>query len=178
MSVYDYDVATSDGTTSSLRDYKGKVLLVVNVASKCGFTPQYEGLEALYRDDRAQGLEILGFPCNQFGGQEPGTADEIHQFCSTTYDVTFPIFGKIDVNGPDADPLYAYLRSEAPGDFGPEQGRMYEHIKNSRPEAIGTDEVKWNFTKFLVGRDGEVIRRYESTATPEDIRKDVEPLLG
>jgi glutathione peroxidase len=178
MSVYDYTVATSDGGQKSLSDYQGEVLLIVNVASKCGFTPQYEGLEALYRDDHDKGLEILGFPCNQFGGQEPGTAAEIQDFCSTTYDVTFPVFGKIDVNGPGADPLYNYLREQDPGAFGPEQGMMYDHIKNSRPEAIGTDEVKWNFTKFLVGKDGQVIRRYESTATPEDIRKDVEPLLA
>jgi glutathione peroxidase len=177
MSVYDFDVATTDGDTKSLKDYAGKVVLVVNVASKCGFTPQYEGLESMYRAEQVRGLEILGFPCNQFGGQEPGTAEEIQDFCSTTYDVTFPVFQKVEVNGPDADPLYTYLRSEAPGDFGPSAGRMYEHIKNSRPEAIGTDEVKWNFTKFLVGRDGEVIRRYESSDTPEQIQADLQELL-
>jgi glutathione peroxidase len=177
MSVYDFDVATTDGDSKSLKDYAGKVVLVVNVASKCGFTPQYEGLESMYRAEQVRGLEILGFPCNQFGGQEPGTAEEIHDFCSTTYDVTFPVFEKVEVNGPDADPLYTYLRAEAPGDFGPSSGRMYEHIKNSRPEAIGTDEVKWNFTKFLVGRDGEVIRRYESSDTPEQIQADLQELL-
>jgi glutathione peroxidase len=177
MSVYDFDVATTDGDTKSLKDYAGKVVLVVNVASKCGFTPQYEGLESMYRAEQVRGLEILGFPCNQFGGQEPGTAEEIQDFCSTTYDVTFPVFDKVEVNGPDADPLYTYLRAEAPGDFGPSSGRMYEHIKNSRPEAIGTDEVKWNFTKFLVGRDGEVIRRYESSDTPEQIQADLQELL-
>ena len=122
-------------------------------------------------------MEVLGFPCNQFGAQEPGTDAEIQEFCSLNYGVTFPVYGKIDVNGPDADPLYVYLRKEAPGDFGPEQGPMYDHIKAMRPEAIGSDEVKWNFTKFLVGRDGSVIRRYESTATPEQIGTDLAELL-
>jgi glutathione peroxidase len=177
MNVFDFDVKTADGATQSLDEFSGQMLLIVNVASKCGFTPQYEGLEALHRDDKEKGLAVLGFPCNQFGNQEPGTAEEISEFCSATYNVSFPIFDKVEVNGDDAEPLYKFLRSEAPGEFGPEQGRMYEHIKNSRPEAIGTDEVKWNFTKFLVGRDGSVIRRYESTATPEDIRADIEPLL-
>ena len=178
MSVHDFDVTNTDGTTRSLRDYEGQVLLVVNVASKCGFTPQYEGLEALYRKNQDRGLEILGFPCNQFGAQEPGTEAEIQEFCSATYDVTFPVLRKVEVNGPDADPLYTYLRAQAPGDFGPENGRMYEHVRNTRPEAIGTDEVKWNFTKFLVGRDGAVLRRYESTDTPEQIGQDLEDLLG
>jgi len=178
MSIHDFSVQAPDGTQRKLSDYAGKVVLVVNVASKCGLTPQYEALEALYRDRKADGLEILGFPCNQFGGQEPGTAEEIKDFCSTNYDVTFPLFGKIDVNGPDADPLYNYLRAEAPGDFGPDSGFLYEHVSKSRPEAIGTDEVKWNFTKFLVGRDGEVIRRYEPTVTPEQIRPDLEQLLS
>ena len=178
MSVYDFDVTNTDGTTRSLRDYEDKVLLVVNVASKCGFTPQYEGLEALYRKNQDRGLEILGFPCNQFGAQEPGTEAEIQEFCSANYDVTFPVLRKVEVNGPDADPLYTYLRAQAPGDFGPENGRMYEHVRNTRPEAIGTDEIKWNFTKFLVGRDGEVLRRYESTDTPEQIGQDLEDLLG
>jgi glutathione peroxidase len=178
MSTHDFEVATPDGSTKSLSDYAGQVLLIVNVASKCGLTPQYEGLEALYREDKDLGLEILGFPCNQFGGQEPGTAEEIADFCSTNFDVSFPIFSKVDVNGADADPLFTYLRSEAPGDFGPASGFLYDHIKSSRPEAIGTDEVKWNFTKFLVGRDGEVIRRFEPTVTPEEIRSELGSVLG
>ncbi|HEY2203853.1 MAG TPA: glutathione peroxidase [Pseudonocardia sp.] len=178
MTVYDYSVATADGGTQKLSDYTGDVLLIVNVASKCGFTPQYEGLEALHRDDRERGLRVLGFPCNQFGDQEPGSDAEIQQFCSATYDVSFPVFGKVEVNGPDAHPLYGYLRAEAPGEFGPEQGFLYEHVGKTHPESLGTDDVKWNFTKFLVGRDGRVLRRYESTATPEDIRADVEPLLS
>jgi glutathione peroxidase len=177
VNVHDFSVQTADGGSKELRDYTGKVLLIVNVASKCGLTPQYEGLEALYRDAAGRGLQILGFPCNQFGGQEPGTDAEIQDFCSANYSVTFPVFGKIDVNGPGADPLYAYLRGEAPGDFGPGSGVLYEHIRNTRPEAIGTDEIKWNFTKFLVDRDGSVIRRYEPTVTPDEIRPDLDPLL-
>jgi glutathione peroxidase len=177
MSVYDFSVKAADGSTQDLDAYKGDVLLLVNVASKCGFTPQYEGLEALYQDTRDRGVQVLGFPCNQFGDQEPGTDADIQQFCSTTYNVTFPVLSKVDVNGPDADPLYTYLRTEAPGDFGPDNGFLFQHVQKTRPEAIGTDEVKWNFTKFLVGRDGNVIRRYESTATPEDIRSDLDALL-
>jgi glutathione peroxidase len=134
------------------------VVLVVNVASHCGFTPQYAGLEALWRAHRDQGLVVLGFPCNQFGGQEPGTAAEISEFCGLTYDVTFPIFSKIDVNGPTAHPLYAYLRKAAPGIFG-------------------TTEVKWNFTKFLVDRNGEVVNRFGSDVKPEDLAEDIEELL-
>jgi glutathione peroxidase len=177
MNVHDFDVATADGGTRSLSDYAGKVLLVVNVASRCGMTPQYAGLEALHREFGPRGLQVLGFPCNQFGGQEPGTDEEIQEFCSLTYDVTFPVLAKVDVNGPDADPLYAFLRSQAPGDFGPEHFR-YERIKASRPESIDSDEIRWNFTKFLIGRDGAVLRRYESKVTPEQIGKDLTEILG
>ena len=151
---------------------------MVNVASKCGLTPQYEGLEALYEAKADLGLEILGFPCNQFGGQEPGTDEEIQDFCFLTYNVTFPIMRKIDVNGPDADPLFVHLRAADPGDFGPHSGRIYEHIASTRPETIGTDEVKWNFTKFLVGPDGAVIKRYEPGVTPEEISADLANVLG
>ncbi|MFD2416392.1 glutathione peroxidase [Amycolatopsis pigmentata] len=158
MTVHKFSVATADGATRSLSDYAGKVLLIVNVASKCGLTPQYEGLESLYRAGKDRGLEILGFPCNQFGGQEPGTNAEIQEFCSTTFDVTFPVLAKVDVNGPDADPLYSYLRAEAPGD-------------------TDSDDVKWNFTKFLIGRDGKVLRRFEPTVTPEEIQPEVDALL-
>lgn len=178
MTVHDFTVDAADGTPRPLRDYAGQMLLIVNVASKCGLTPQYEGLESLYKDLHGKGLEILGFPCNQFGGQEPGTNEEIQDFCSTNFDVSFPVLSKIDVNGPDAAPIYSYLRSEAPGDFGPDAGFLYEHVAKSRPEAIGTDEIKWNFTKFLVDKDGSVVRRYEPTVTPEEIRKDLEPVLG
>lgn len=175
--VHDFAARTAGGGTVPLADYEGKVVLVVNVASKCGLTPQYEGLEDLYRKDRERGLEILGFPCNQFAEQEPGSDDDIQAFCKATYDVSFPVFAKIDVNGPAADPLYGYLRSEAPGDFGPKYGDFYTAISNMRPEAEGTDEVKWNFTKFLVGRDGAVIKRYEPPVSPEAIGEDLEQYL-
>jgi glutathione peroxidase len=176
-STYDFTATAADGSGVSLHDFTGKVLLIVNVASKCGLTQQYEGLESLYRDDNGRGLEILGFPCNQFKGQEPGTDEEIQEFCKTTYDVTFPVFSKIEVNGPDADPLYQYLRQQAPGDFGPQYGDFYQTISRIRPEADGTDEVKWNFTKFLIGRDGTVIKRYEPPVLPADIQADLEKYL-
>src|ERR1700685_1310222 len=159
--AYDFAGTTADGKQVPLGDYEGKVLLIVNVASKCGLTPQYEGLESLYRDEKGRGLEVLGFPCNQFKGQEPGTDDEIQEFCKTTYDVTFPVFSKIDVNGDDADPLYTYLRAEGAGGWGPRYGDFYSRLSAIRGEAEGTDEIKWNFTKFLIGRDGKVIKRYE-----------------
>jgi glutathione peroxidase len=175
--TYDFVATTAEGTPVPLADYDGKVLLIVNVASKCGLTPQYEGLESLYRDDKDRGLEILGFPCNQFKEQEPGSDAEIQAFCKATYDVTFPVFAKIDVNGPGADPLYTYLRQEAPGDFGPQYGDFYQAISKIRPEAEGTDEVKWNFTKFLVDRQGNVVKRYEPSVSPADIETDLEQYL-
>jgi glutathione peroxidase len=178
VNTHTFSVRSADGSVTGLRDYAGQVLLIVNVASQCGLTPQYAGLESLYRDGQDRGLRILGFPCDQFGGQEPGTDAEIQEFCTTTYQVTFPVFGKIEVNGPGADPLYTYLRAQAPGDFGPGYGLLYDHVSATRPEAVGSDEIKWNFTKFLVGRDGQVIRRYEPTVTPEQLRPDVERLLA
>ncbi|HWW27545.1 MAG TPA: glutathione peroxidase [Caulobacter sp.] len=158
MSVYDYSAKTLDGQDASLADYRGQVLLIVNTASKCGFTPQYEGLEALYRDYKDKGFTVLAFPCNQFGAQEPGNAEEIANFCSLTYDVTFPVLAKIDVNGPSAHPLYAYLKHEQKG-------------------LLGTEAIKWNFTKFLIGRDGEVVERFAPTTKPEDLKQAVEALL-
>lgn len=175
--TYDFAATAADGSEVPLADYQGKVLLIVNVASKCGLTPQYEGLESLYRDDKDRGFEILGFPSNQFKGQEPGSNDEIQAFCKTTYDVTFPVFAKVDVNGEDALPLYQFLRAQAPGDFGPQYGEFYKAISNIRPESDGTDEVKWNFTKFLVGRDGAVVKRYEPPVAPADIKADLEQYL-
>ena len=175
-STYDFTATSADGSEVPLRDYAGKVLLIVNVASKCGLTPQYEGLESLYRDYQGSGLEVLGFPCNQFKEQEPGTDAEIQDFCKTTYDVTFPVFSKVEVNGPDADPLYQYLRAQAPGDFGPEYGGFYDAISKINPEA-GAGDVKWNFTKFLIGRDGAVIKRYEPPVSPDDIKADLENYL-
>ena len=162
---------------AALADYAGKVLLIVNVASKCGMTPQYEGLEALHRQYGDRGLEVLGFPSNQFFGQEPGTDAEIQDFCKTTYDVSFPVFAKIDVNGPDADPLFAFLRSQAPGDFGPAYGGFYESISKAMPDAAPSD-VHWNFTKFLVGRDGKVLERYAPQDKPESLRRDIEAALA
>ncbi|MEO8139918.1 MAG: glutathione peroxidase [Gemmatimonadota bacterium] len=159
MNFYDISVTTIDGKTQTLEPFRGYVLLIVNVASQCGFTPQYAGLEALYREYRKQKFAVLGFPCDQFGNQEPGNEAEIRQFCSLTYDVTFPMFAKIDVNGDNAHPLYRYLRSEKPG-------------------MLGTERIKWNFTKFLVGPDGEVLHRYAPTDTPQMIERDLEPLLG
>jgi glutathione peroxidase len=158
MSVYDFSAKTLDGQDASLADYRGRVLLIVNTASKCGFTPQYEGLEALYRDYKDKGFSVLAFPCNQFGAQEPGNAEEIASFCSLTYDVTFPVLAKIDVNGPSAHPLYAYLKHEQKG-------------------VLGTEGIKWNFTKFLIGRDGEVVERFAPTTKPEDLNLAVEALL-
>ncbi|HEY9110404.1 MAG TPA: glutathione peroxidase [Rhodanobacteraceae bacterium] len=156
--VYDFEANLLDGTPQKLDAYRGKLLLIVNVASKCGFTPQYEGLEALYRAHKDEGFVVLGFPCNQFGHQEPGDAREIGNFCSTKYDVTFPLFGKIEVNGVEAHPLYKFLKHAAPG-------------------LLGSQAIKWNFTKFLIDRDGNVVRRYASADTPEKIEKDVQKLL-
>jgi glutathione peroxidase len=176
-STLEFTVTTADGKDVALSDYEGRLLLVVNVASKCGLTPQYEGLESLYRRYRQDGMEILGFPCNQFKEQEPGSDAEIQDFCKSTYDVTFPVFAKLDVNGPNAHPLYRHLRAEAPGDFGPQYGEFFNAIAKIRPDADGTDEVKWNFTKFLVGRDGTVIKRYEPPVAPATIASDLENYL-
>jgi glutathione peroxidase len=149
-SVYDFTARSIDGQEVSLGDYRGKLLLIVNTASQCGFTWQYKGLEALHRKYAAQGVEVLGFPCNQFGKQEPGDAAEIKSFCTLTYDVTFPMFAKIDVNGASAHPLYKYLESEKRG-------------------ILGTKSIKWNFTKFLVGRDGKVLARFGPRVSPDQL---------
>ena len=158
MSVYDFTAQTLDGKPAPLSDYQGKVLLIVNTASKCGFTPQYTGLEALWRKYKDRGLVVLGFPCNQFGAQEPGNAVEIANFCSLTYDVSFPMMSKVDVNGPGADPLYAWLKSEKKG-------------------LLGSEAVKWNFTKFLVNQSGEAVARFASTDTPKSLESAIEALL-
>lgn len=178
MSVHDFDVATADGGARSLQSYEGQVLLIVNVASECGFTPQYEGLESLFRTYHGEGFQVLGFPCNQFGGQEPGSEEQIAAFCQSQYDVTFPVFAKIDVNGDQADPLYRYLRASEPGHLGPEAGFLYEHLKENDPEALDSDAIKWNFTKFLVGRSGDVIARFESHVTPAEIDEHVAAALA
>jgi glutathione peroxidase len=158
-SVYDFSAATTGGKNKSLADYKGKVLLVVNTASKCGFTPQFKGLEEMYEKYQDEGLEILGFPCNQFGKQDPGSNDEIMEFCQLNYGVSFPMFGKIEVNGGGTDPLFKHLKKEAPG-------------------ALGTERIKWNFTKFLIDTDGNVVKRYAPTDKPKAISKDVKKLLA
>ena len=159
MTVYDFNANRLDGTPVSLHEYRGRVALVVNVASRCGFTPQYIGLEALYRRHKDEGFVVLGFPCNQFGAQEPGTSDEIASFCRATYDITFPMFGKVDVNGANEHPLFTFLKDEKPG-------------------AMGTKSIKWNFTKFLVGRDGQVLKRYGSSTTPDAVESDVAAALA
>jgi glutathione peroxidase len=146
-SAHDFEHQTIDGKPCSLAEYKGKVLLIVNVASQCGLTPQYKGLEELYRDKKNEGFVVLGFPCNQFGGQEPGTESEIQQFCSTRFDVTFPLFAKLEVNGKNRHPLYEWLTSQA-------------------AEADGSRDIKWNFAKFLIGRDGQVVARFGPTTAP------------
>ncbi|WP_073975652.1 glutathione peroxidase [Erythrobacter donghaensis] len=156
--IADFTVTTNRGEPLDLSGKLGQVLLVVNTASKCGFTPQYDGLEKLYQTYKDRGFEVLGFPCNQFGAQEPGDAEEIAQFCKVNFGVTFPLMAKIDVNGANASPLYGWLKTEAKG-------------------LMGSTSIKWNFTKFLIGRDGKVVRRYGPTDTPAAIAKDIEALL-
>jgi glutathione peroxidase len=155
--IYDFTAKSLAGDDVPLKQFEGQVLLIVNTASKCGFTPQYEGLEALHRDLRPRGFAVLGFPCNQFGGQEPGDAKQIAEFCDSKYDVSFPMFEKIDVNGTNAHPLYNYLKSKKTGLLG--------------------SSIKWNFTKFLVDRSGKVVARHAPTATPQGLKKDIEALL-
>ncbi|MCE4222689.1 glutathione peroxidase [Methylobacterium sp. C25] len=157
--IYDFSPSDAGGAPHPLSQYRGRVLLIVNTASKCGFTPQYEGLEALWRRHRAAGLVVLGLPCNQFGAQEPGNAEEIAQFCSLTYDVTFPVLAKVEVNGPAADPLFIRLKRERPGLFG-------------------SQSIKWNFTKFLVGRDGRVMARFAPKTKPADLERAVADALA
>ena len=156
--IADFTVATNRGEQLDLKDKLGKVLLVVNTASKCGFTPQYDGLEKLYEQYKDRGFEVLGFPCNQFGGQEPGDADEIAEFCKVNFGVTFPLMAKVDVNGDGASPLFDWMKKEAPG-------------------LMGSKAIKWNFTKFLVDREGNVVRRYAPTDKPERLAKDIDALL-
>ncbi|HJV84777.1 MAG TPA: glutathione peroxidase [Noviherbaspirillum sp.] len=157
--VYDFNAKSLDGKPIDLKAYRGKVLLIVNTASNCGFTPQYKGLEQVYEQFRDKGVEVLGFPCNQFGAQEPGTAEEIGTFCEKNYGVTFPLFEKIDVNGDNAHPLYKHLKSEARG-------------------LMGSEAIKWNFTKFLVRKDGTVFKRYAPQTEPKELMRDIEKLLA
>lgn len=157
--LHDFSANTLTGSKTALSDYKGKMALVVNTASRCGLTPQYAGLEALYKKFSGKGLAVLGFPCNQFGAQEPGSAEEIGAFCESKYDVTFPMFEKIEVNGAGTHPLYQWLKKESAG-------------------AAGAEDIEWNFAKFLVGRDGNLVRRYAPKTRPEDMAADIEALLG
>ncbi|MCC2325993.1 MULTISPECIES: glutathione peroxidase [Bacillus cereus group] len=159
MTVYDFSAKTITGKDKSLKDYEGKALLIVNVASKCGFTPQYKGLQEIYDKYKDQGLEILGFPCNQFGGQEPGTEADITSFCELNYGVNFPMFAKVDVKGDKAHPLYTYMTEQAPG-------------------LLGMKAVKWNFTKFLIGKDGKVVGRFAPQTKPVDLEVEIEKVLG
>lgn len=156
--IYDFSVKSISGEMTSLKKFEGKTLLIVNVASQCGFTPQYKGLEQLYKKYQNNGLEILAFPCNQFGAQEPGNEEEIKNFCSLSYDITFPLFSKIDVNGDKADPLYVYLKESLPG-------------------ILGTTMIKWNFTKFLIDKTGKPVKRYAPKDEPSDIEEDIKSIL-
>lgn len=158
MAIYDIEFENAAGKKMRLAEYKGKLVLIVNVASKCGYTPQYEGLEKLYKKYQSKGLEILGFPCNQFGGQEPGTNKEIQNFCKLNYGVTFPVMAKVDVNGKNQSPLFEYLKKNAPG-------------------LLGTEAIKWNFTKFLISREGKVLQRFAPKDTPEDLIPAIEENL-
>jgi len=156
--IYDFTAERMDGNTQTFSEYKGKVLLIVNTASKCGFTPQFEGLEALHKQYESQGLVVIGFPCNQFGSQDPGTNDEIGAFCQKNYGVSFPMMAKVDVNGAEAHPIFKWLKDQKGG--------------------LLTDGIKWNFTKFLIGSDGQVIDRYAPTTKPEAIKADIEKALA
>lgn len=158
MSVYDYTIKDAQGEDVLMNEFKGKVMLIVNTASKCGLTGQYEGLENIYEKYQDKGLEILGFPCNQFGGQEPGTNEEIKEFCQVKFGIKFPIYDKVDVNGDEAHPLFKHLKSEAPG-------------------ILGSKSIKWNFTKFLVDRDGKVLKRFAPKDTPEKIEEEIRAVV-
>jgi len=179
--IYKINVKNDKGETVTLSDYKGKVLLIVNTATRCGFTPQYTELESLYEKYHEQGLEILDFPCNQFGQQAPGSIEEIHKFCTAEYDIKFPQFDKIDVNGDEASPLFVYLKSQqgfAGFDMNDRMGKLLDSMmKKNDPDYAKSPDIKWNFTKFLVTRDGKVVKRYEPTDKPSSIMADIEKEL-
>lgn len=156
--LYDFEAETMAGKTKNLKDYEGKVVLIVNTASKCGFTPQFEGLESLYAEYKEQGLEILGFPCNQFGHQDPGSNNEIEEFCQLNYGVSFPMHAKVDVNGSDTHPVFEYLKDEAPG-------------------LLGSKKIKWNFTKFLINKEGKVIERFAPSTKPRHLTRSINKAL-
>ncbi|MDQ0221429.1 glutathione peroxidase [Peribacillus cavernae] len=172
MSVHSFHANLSNGEEISLEKYNGKVMLIVNTASKCGLTPQYEGIEKLFETYNEKGFTVVGFPCNQFGGQEPGTDEEISSFCSVNYNVTFPLFQKIEVNGDHAHPLYQYLREQAPVDADLDENSPLNQDSN-----VEDSSIKWNFTKFLIDQDGNVVKRFAPTTKPEEIVGDIEKLL-
>ena len=179
MSIYDYTVKNRKGEDVSISDYKGKVLLIVNTATGCGFTPQYEGLENLYKKFHEQGLEILDFPCNQFGNQAPGSDDEIHEFCTLKYNTTFDQFSKIDVNGENESPLYTYIKQESPEEMvdGMKNKMTMKAIEKISKTAQNENDIKWNFTKFLINKEGNVIYRFSPTYNPEKIEGKIKELL-
>ena len=181
MSIYDYKAITIDGEEVSLGKYKGKVLIIANTASKCGFTPQYEGLEKIYKDYNSKGLEVLGFPCNQFAGQEPGSNKEVKNFCELNYGVSFPLFQKIEVRGENAHPLFKYLSEGIPFkglDLNHPNGKkLYNFLKEKFPEYLSGNSIKWNFTKFLVDREGNLVGRFEPTTEPVDMIPEIEKLI-
>ncbi|MBD3920667.1 glutathione peroxidase [Paenibacillus sp. PR3] len=178
MSVYEYTMDNVKGEAVSLADFKGKVLIIANTASKCGLTPQYEGLQALYEQYQSQGLEILGFPCNQFAGQEPGTNDEVESFCKLNYGVTFPLFAKVDVRGETAVPLFRYLSNAAPFEGFPEGGeRLKANLEKHNPQLLEDNDPKWNFTKFVVDREGNVVARFEPSTAPAEMEETIKQLL-
>lgn len=181
MSVYDFSAITIDGREISLEQYKGKVLIIVNTASKCGFTPQYEGLEEIYRKYKSKGLEILGFPSNQFAEQEPGTNKEVEEFCKVNYGVSFQLFNKTDVRGENAHPLFKYLCEKAPFKgfdlSNPKAKMLYGVLEKDFPDFLEGNSIKWNFTKFLIDRNGNVVGRYDSPVEPKEMIPDIEKLL-
>ncbi len=176
-SVHDFSLNTLDGKPLRLADYAGKVMLLVNTASKCGLTPQYEGLQALHEELKGKGLAVVGFPCNQFGGQEPGSADEITGFCSTNYGIGFPLSEKIEVNGAGTHPLYQHLKDSAPPESGAVSEMLVGHLKKNFPENLIGNAIKWNFTKFLVDKQGRVVARFAPTVEPGEIKASIEKLL-
>ncbi len=177
--IYDYKTLNNKGAEVDLAQYKGKVLMIVNTASKCGFTPQYDGLEELYQKYKDQGLVIIGFPCDQFAGQEPGSNDEIAEFCRLNHGVTFPLMAKTDVNGANAEPVFEFLKAQAPTEEykGFKAKAAHTMLKGISKSVEKSSDILWNFTKFLVGRDGTTVKRYAPTTTPKDIEKDLESML-
>ncbi len=178
-SIYDFKTLSNKGAEVNFKDYEGKVLLIVNTASKCGFTPQYDGLEALYQQYKDKGLVVIGFPCDQFAGQEPGTNEQIEEFCRLNHGVTFPLMAKTDVNGPNAEPVFEYLKTQAPTEeyHGLKAKATQKMLKGISKSVEKDSDILWNFTKFLVSRDGSVVKRFAPVVEPKDFAKDIEEML-